>query len=175
MKKYLLSLLLLLLASPIFAGDFVTQFLNKCVDEKRPVNNVNIGKTMLNKMIDVTGDESLKAAFHDLKSIRLVTTENPKDSKFYFEKAKELASTDFESYQEVVSVNENKNKMSVLIRKEGENDQDVILISLDDNRNLTIITLSGKIDLALLSKLSSTLENKKTVKENEEPEHSGNN
>ncbi|MDR1517048.1 MAG: DUF4252 domain-containing protein [Dysgonamonadaceae bacterium] len=170
MKKYALALFAICLASPIFAGDFITRFLNQCVEGNRLVNNVNIGKTMLNKMIDITGDESLKTAFHDLRSIRLVTTENPSDSKFYFEKARDLASAEFGDYQEVVSVNEKRNKMSVLIREEGSDDQDIILILLDDNHNLTLITLSGKIDLASLSKLSTTLENRKMVGEDEKTE-----
>jgi len=43
------------------------------------------------------------------------------------------------------------------MKKEDEDKQDLILISLDENSKLTIITVSGKIDFHSFSKLSNTL------------------
>ena len=157
-KSIFIVLALFFIANSAFAGDFISQFLNKCVENERPVSNVNIGKTMLKRMTTLTNDESLKNAFQELNNIRIITTDNKKDSKYYFKKANELATEEFADYQEVVSLNESKNKMCILMKNPNEKSQDIILISLDDNNSLAIITVSGKMDLASLSKLSNTLE-----------------
>jgi len=88
-----------------------------------------------------------------------VSTENAKDSRYYFQKANELVHEEFSDYEEVVSVNEKNSKISVWMKKEDENNEDLILVSLDENSKLTIITVSGKIDFKSISKLSGTLKN----------------
>ncbi len=159
MRKTGLIIIILLSSASLFANDFVTQFIDKYSEEGRPLNNVNIGKTMLDKMAANTEDEELKNAFRELKSIRIVSSENAKDSKHYFQKANELVREEFSDYEEVVSVNEKDSRISVWMKNEDENRQNLILISLDENSKLTIITVSGKIDFKSISKLSGTLKN----------------
>jgi len=159
MRKTGLIIIILLSSASLFANDFVSQFIERYSEEDRPLNNVNIGKTMLDKMADNTEDEELKNAFRELKSIRIVSTENAKDSRHYFQKANELVREEFSDYEEVVSVNEKNSRISVWMKKEDEKKQDLILISLDENSKLTIITVSGKIDFKSISKLSGTLKN----------------
>lgn len=167
MRKTGLILIILLSSVSLFANDFVSQFIERYSEEDRPLNNVNIGKTMLDKMADNTEDEELKNAFRELKSIRIVSTENAKDSRHYFQKANELVRKEFSDYEEVVSVNEKNSRISVWIKKEDENKQDLILISLDENSKLTIITVSGKIDFKSISKLSGSLKNEPVLTDEE--------
>lgn len=157
MIRILLIFFTLFLATSVSANDFISRFLKECVETERPVNNVNIGKAMLNKMASNTSDEELKNTFRDLSSIRIITTEDKKDSKFYFEKAKEFAAEEFTDYTEVVSVNERKSKVNILLKKIDEKTQNLILIALDDDSKLTIITVSGNIDFKSISKLSNSL------------------
>lgn len=157
MKRIFLVLFTLFLATSTFANDFITRFLKECVETERPVSNVNIGKAMLNKMASNTSDEELKTTFRELNSIRIITTENKADSKFYFEKAKEMASSEFTDYKEVVSVNERRSKINILMKKTDEKTQDLILMALDDDSKLTIITVSGNIDFNSISKISDSL------------------
>ena len=157
MKRIFLVLFILLSATSIFANDFITKFLKECVETERPVSNVNIGKAMLNKMASNTSDEELKTTFRELNSIRIITTENKADSKYYFEKAKNMAFSEFTEYKEVVSVNERRSKINILMKKIDEKTQDLILIALDDDSKLTIITVSGNIDFNSISKISSSL------------------
>lgn len=163
MKKTLLLSLALLLTTSIFASDFVTKFLKECVETERPVNNVNIGNAMLNKMASNTSDEELKTTFRELNSIRIITTEDKTDSKYYFEKAKELALNEFTDFKEVVSVNERRSKVNILFKKIDEKSQELILIALDDDNKLTIITVSGNIDFNSISKLAGSLRESETV------------
>ena len=163
MKKNLLIIFALFLSTSVFANDFVTKFLQQCVEQNRPVSNVNIGRTMLNKMAANTNDEELKAAFKDLKSIRIITTEDKNDSRYYFNKAKETLAKEFADYKEVVSVNERKSKMNILLKKIDEKTQELILIALDDDSKLTIITVSGNINFESISKLSQSLRENDTA------------
>lgn len=170
MKRSFFIVFTLFLVTSVFANDFIGKFLKECVETDRPISNVNIGNAMLNKMAANTTDEELKATFRELNSIRIITTENKDDSKYYFEKAKELASSEFTDYVEVVSVNERRSKINILMKKIDEKTQDLILIALDDDSKLTIITVSGNIDFNSISKLSSTLRESGTeepVSENE--------
>lgn len=166
MKKIIFIATLFLFTNFAFAGDFINQFIQKCVEEGMPVNNVNIGKSMLDKMASSTDDEELKNIFHDLSSIRIITTENKKDSRIYFKKATELAAQEFSDYQEVVSVNERKTKITILQKQLNEKTQELIFIGLDEDSKLTIITVSGKIDFKSISKLSESFG--KEIKTNEE-------
>ncbi|MCE5205112.1 MAG: DUF4252 domain-containing protein [Porphyromonadaceae bacterium] len=165
MKKTILILTILLVPSLIFANSFVTQFINKYSEEDRPLSNVNIGKTMLDKMAANTEDEELKNAFRELKSIRIVSSENANDSRYYFGKANELVKQEFTDYEEMVSVNERNSRVSVWMKRDDKNVQELILISLDEESHLSIITVSGKIDLKSISKLSGTLKNESALTE----------
>ena len=169
MKRIFLVLFILLSATSIFANDFITQFLKECVETERPVSNVNIGKAMLNKMASNTSDEELKTTFRELNSIRIITTENKADSKYYFEKAKNMAFSEFTEYKEVVSVNERRSKINILMKKIDEKTQDLILIALDDDSKLTIITVSGNIDFNSISKISSSLREGETEEKTTDP------
>ena len=68
-----------------------------------------------------------------------------------------MAFNEFTDYKEVVSVNERRSKINILLKKIDEKTQDLILIALDDDSKLTIITVSGNIDFNSISKLSNSL------------------
>jgi abortive infection bacteriophage resistance protein len=72
----------------------------------------------------------------------------------------------------VVSVNEKLSRISVWMKKDKDKRQEIILISLDENSQLSIITVSGKIDFSTISKLSGTLKNEPDLTE-DQPEDSG--
>lgn len=165
MKKTLLTLFVLLCTTTVFANDFVTLFIEKYAEDKRPLNNVNIGKAMLEKMAASTNDEDLKKTFRELNSIHIVSSDNKRDSKHYFAKAHELIKAEFGDYEEVVSVNEKASKISVLMKRNDEETQNLILISLDEEDKLTIITVSGKIDFNSFSKLSGSIKSEQLVPE----------
>ena len=173
MNRTTILMIMLLASTTLFANDFITQFIQKYSEEDRPLNNVNIGKKMLDKMAANTQDEELQNTFKELHSIRIVNSDNAKDARYYFEKANELIETEFGDYEEVVSVNEKLSRISVWMKKDKDKRQEIILISLDENSQLSIITVSGKIDFSTISKLSGTLKNEPDLTE-AQPEDSGN-
>lgn len=157
MKKILLILSLLFFSISISADDFVNRFIEKYSESERPLNNVNIGKTMLDRMAENSSDEELKSAFKELTSIRIVSSEEPEDSRYYYDKANELVREAFSDYEEVVSVNESMSRISVFIKRESDEKQNLILITLDNNGKFSLVTVSGKIDFDSISKLSGSL------------------
>jgi len=168
MRKTLLLVFVLSLSASLFANGFVTLFMEQYAEDNRPLSNVNIGKTMLGKMAENTEDEELKQTFKELNSISIVSSDNKRDSRFYFKKANELAQEAFGDYEEVVSVNEKDSKISLWMKKADEDTTNLILISLDENSKLTIIAVSGKIDFQSMAKLSGSLKEEPiTTKESE--------
>jgi hypothetical protein len=159
MKIIIAVLFSLFLPAVLFADNFVSVFMDRCAEDGRRLNNVNIGKTMLDRMAANTDDEELKAAFKDLNSIRIISVDNVEDSEYYFEKAGELLKESFGDYREAVSLNETGSKISVWMKRQDEEMQDLILLSLDSDGKLSIITVSGKIDFNSISKLSGSLRN----------------
>ncbi len=159
MRRTLLILLSLFFSIAVFPSDFVNRFIEKYGESERPLDNVNIGKTMLERMADNTSDEELKNAFKELNSIRVVSSNDKEDSRYYFDKAHELVKDMFTEYEEVVSVNESMSKLSVFMKKESNEKQDLILITLDNGGKFSLITVSGKIDFNSISKLSGSLKN----------------
>lgn len=157
MKKTVLLSLALTISSALFANDFVKQFMEQFAEEKRPLSNVNIGKSMLDKMAANTADEQLKKTFSELNSISIVSSDNKKDSRHYFRKAHELIKEAFLDFEEMVSLNEHDSKISVWMKKEDEKRSHLILLSLDEESKFTLITVSGIIDLQSISKLSGAL------------------
>lgn len=141
----------------MFAGDFVTRFMEKHSQDKQfAINNVNIGNSMLEKMATHTEDIDLKKTFQNLNSIRIITSEDRKDSKDIYERAQTLVKDEFSDFKEIVSVNERKEKLNVLFKKIDEKNQELILLGIDADNKLTIISITGKIDFNSISKLSET-------------------
>ena len=81
MNRTTILMIMLLASTTLFANDFITQFIQKYSEEDRPLNNVNIGKKMLDKMAANTQDEELQNTFKELHSIRIVNSDNAKDSR----------------------------------------------------------------------------------------------
>lgn len=157
MKFIIIILFSLFLPGTLLADNFVSVFMERCAEEERPLSNVNIGQAMLDRMAANTDDEELKNTFKELNSIRMINSDNAEDSKYYFKKATELIKESFYDYTEAVSVTEMGSKISVWVKRLGEEKQDLILISLDNSGELSIITVSGKIDFDSISKLSGSL------------------
>ena len=157
MRIVLLMLFSVFLPSTLFADNFVSLFMEKCAEEERPLNNVNIGRTMLDKMAANTDDEELKNAFKELNSIRIISSDNVDDSKYYFKKANELIKESFYDYEEVVSLNEMGSKISVWVKNLNEEMQSLILFAIENDGKFSVITVSGKINFDSISKLSGSL------------------
>lgn len=157
MRAVIVLLFTLFLPASLLADNFISVFMEKYAQEDKLLNNVNIGKTMLDMMAENTADEELKNVFKELSSIRIVSSDDVEDSKYYFEMANDLFVESFTDYEEVVSVNETGSKISVWMNKQREEMQELILVALDGDGGFSVISVSGKIDFDSLSKLSGSL------------------
>lgn len=157
MRAVIVLLFTLFLPASLLADNFISVFMEKYAQEDKLLNNVNIGKTMLDMMAENTADGELKNVFKELDSICIVSSDDVEDSKYYFEMANDLFVESFTDYEEVVSVNETGSKISVWMNKQGEEMQELILVALDGDGGFSVISVSGKIDFDSLSKLSGSL------------------
>lgn len=157
MRAVIVLLFTLFLPASLLADNFISVFMEKYAQEDKLLNNVNIGKTMLDMMAENTADGELKNVFKELDSICIVSSDDVEDSKYYFEMANDLFVESFTDYEEVVSVNETGSKISVWMNKQGEELQELILVALDGDGGFSVISVSGKIDFDSLSKLSGSL------------------
>lgn len=160
MKKTVLIAWLIALPALLSASDVVALFMERYAEDNRPLNNVNIGKAMLERMAEETTDEELKKTFSMLNSIRIISSDSKRDSRHYFRKAEELISESYSDYQEVVSVNEENRRISVWLKEMSESEQDMILLSLDEEGKFTLINVTGQIDFEAISRLSGSLKNR---------------
>lgn len=160
MKKTVLIAWLIALPALLSASDVVALFMERYAEDNRPLNNVNIGKAMLERMAEETTDEELKKTFSMLNSIRIISSDSKRDSRHYFRKAEELISESYSDYQEVVSVNEENRRISVWLKEMSESEQDLILLSLDEEGKFTLLNVTGQIDFDSISRLSGSLKNK---------------
>ncbi|NLX65347.1 MAG: DUF4252 domain-containing protein [Bacteroidales bacterium] len=99
----------------------------------------------------------MKNAFKELNSIRIISSDNVDDSKYYFKKANELIKESFYDYEEVVSLNEMGSKISVWVKNLNEEMQSLILFAIENDGKFSVITVSGKINFDSISKLSGSL------------------
>ena len=53
-----------------------------------------------------------------------------------------MAAAEFSDFEELASINEKGSQINILLRKSDEKMQDLILIALDNESKLTIITVS---------------------------------
>lgn len=157
MRAVIVLLFTLFLPASLLADNFISVFMEKYAQEDKLLNNVNIGKTMLDMMAENTADGELKNVFKELDSICIVSSDDVEDSKYYFEMANDLFVESFTDYEEVVSVNETGSKISVWMNKQREEMQELILVALDGDGGFSVISVSGKIDFDSLSKLSGSL------------------
>lgn len=157
MRAVIVLLFTLFLPASLLADNFISVFMEKYAQEDKLLNNVNIGKTMLDMMAENTADGELKNVFKELDSICIVSSDDVEDSKYYFEMANDLFVESFTDYEEVVSVNETGSKISVWMNKQGEEMQELILVALDGDGGFSVISVSGNIDFDSLSKLSGSL------------------
>lgn len=157
MRMITMVLFLMLLSLPAAADNFVSLFMEQCAEVERPLNNVNIGRTMLEKMASNTDDEELKNTFKQLNSIRIVSSDSEEDSRYYYKKANELMKNSFADYEEAVSMTDMGSKITIWIKQLGDGKQDLILISLESDGKLFIINVNGKIDFDTISKLSGSI------------------
>lgn len=165
MKKALLVTWLVIIPAILIANDFVMLFMERCAETNRPLNNVNIGKAMLERMAENTNDEELKEAFSKLNSIRIISSDSKRDSRHYFRKADELVREAYADYREVVSVNEQDTRISVWLKEVSDEEQHLILLSLDEEGKFTVITVTGVIDFNSIARLSGSLKDKPELME----------
>ncbi|MFO8130024.1 MAG: DUF4252 domain-containing protein [Bacteroidales bacterium] len=154
---------LFLLPSFLVAQDSPTTKLFEKYNGKEGFTTVHITKelfSMISQMEDTNNHEmsDMKDAMEGLKFIRILMLEDKcKVSKKDFENfRKEIQDFDLEGFSELMQVKESDQLVKFMIRKEGENFQEMLLL-IDQPDQSGFISIYGNLDMQAMSKLSKTM------------------
>ncbi len=128
------------------------------------VTSVNISREMFRLMMafDAGTSEDAKAAqdvIDNLNGLKILTYDARKGDEFSTFKAEVYDILKKKKFSELMTVQEEGQKIDFMIRKKGEDIIELLLIANEnDDRELAIISFFGIIDLNAISKLSQSVQ-----------------
>ena len=152
---FLVILLSAVLYLPAAAQNFSTRFLDNVNSNSLSVVTVN--SSMIEAMKSQISDKKLLEFFDELNFLRVITVKNNRtDAEIYYgasvamiKKSKDLRS--------LVSSQEGIHRLQIMMLPAAQGKaKEIVLINYDGN-NLTIVNITGNINISNLSELSSSL------------------
>lgn len=166
-RKYWLLLPLLLLGAGAFAqDDAIGKFFGKYIEDSR-FTVVSISPKMFRLLGKVNWDSipsDVKQTVTKLHSLRILSTEST-PQQFYKEA---LTRIDMKEYEELITVRNKNENVRFVVKESGGTIKELLMIAVDD-KDFTLMSFVGDIDLDKMSQLSSSMsikgmENLKNVK-----------
>jgi hypothetical protein len=156
MKRQLLVIGAFLVCSAIYAQtNPIDELFNKYSDQEG-FTYVSISGRMLNLLGSLEAESKPDNIMLRLKSIRILSEDDSISTKkinFFLELRK---SFDFSAYDELMVVKEGHDQTMFLVRQNGDNISELLVISGGIGGN-SLISIKGNINLKELSELSNTL------------------
>lgn len=156
LSRFLLVLVsLLLIGTGAFAqDDAIGKFFGKYVDDSR-FTVISISPKMFRLLSQSNWDTipaDLRQTVSKLQSLRILRTETT-PQQFYKEA---FARIDKKEYEELITVRDHNENVHFLVKEEGDRIHELLMIAVDDG-NFTLMSFVGDIDLAKMSRLSSSM------------------
>ena len=140
----------------VFAqDDAIGKFFGKYVDDNR-FSLVSVSPKMFRLFSNVNWDTipaNLKETVTKLRSLRILSTEIT-PLQFYKEA---LSRIDMKEYEELITIREKNDNVRFVIKETGNVVHELLMIAVDE-KEFTLLSFVGDIDLDKLSRLSSSLE-----------------
>lgn len=140
----------LLFTLSVFAQDAAGVFLEKYGKDDN-LEVISIGKKMFGMMDDASiGDLDIKAVIDGLENIKIIKSKDANLNDDYFDSAMKTLEKSGE-YQQLKT----NGNFSVLMIKENRNVvKELVFISTDSDNGFSLISLTGNIDMDMLTKIS---------------------
>jgi hypothetical protein len=139
----------------VFAqDDAIGKFFGKYIDDSR-FTVVSFSPKMFRLLSKVNWDtipSNVKQSVSKLQSLRILSTETT-PQQFYNEA---LARIDRKQYEELVTVRDKNQNVHFLIKAEGDKIHELLMVAVDE-REFTLMSFVGDIDLDAMSRLSSSM------------------
>ena len=146
--------LLLMSAGAFCQEDAIGTFFGKYVDDPR-FSVVSISPKMFRLLSKANWDtipSDLKQTVMHLQSLRIVSTETT--PMVFFKEA--MTRIDRKQYEELITVRSGGDNVHFMTREEGGVIRELVMIAVDD-KEFTLMSFVGDIDLDRLSRLSSDM------------------
>lgn len=159
MKKALLTLLLTLSITSASANDFLDDVEN--IVGSNPEVNINLGTGLINTILAFAGeDEDTKEAADVLSGLSKVKISvfdisNNKNTKKLTSLIKsKISKLTSQGYEQIVTVREDDELVHIVAKVDGQLLEDAMIIVMDAEDELVVLSLDGDINLKQLAQLS---------------------
>ena len=135
-------------------NDAISKYFDKYMDDES-FTVVYISSKMFEMFakIDPDVDEEVKEVIRDLKGLRILVREEG-GLKYYKEAIKKI---DFNEYEELMTVRDDGTNVKFVVKEQGDLIKELLLIVGGDDE-FVLMSFTGKIDLAKISKLAKDVE-----------------
>lgn len=157
-KKGIATLILILISLNTIAQKDPVDKLFEKYSGKEGFTTVLISSKMFSMFSDMeAGDDELNKMMSNIESIKILTTEDESlldpDINFYEEIMNELS---LDEYEELMVVKEKNQDIKFLVKEKKDEIVELLLV-IGGERNNTLISIRGIIDLKSISRLSKSL------------------
>jgi hypothetical protein len=152
------------------AQNFSTELLNS-VDQRRTsveflglvtrqnVSVVTVNSSMIESLRRREQNREVQAFLSELDFLRIMTVDNPRNAAAFYQTAISLIGKNAD-FEELLSMKEGRQRV-VIVAQAPENNRtsEIVMISYIHNASLTIVNITGDIDISDLSQLATTIRN----------------
>ena len=158
MKKLAFTILLTLSITTATSKTFIQEL--KHAVGTNPEVSINLGSWLFNTMLSFSNDEDVqeaKALMQGLDKIKVTVFDISKAnnlkkvSSVVKSKIKKLSNS---GYETLVTVKDEGDLVYIVAKVNGQLLQDAMIIALEENDELVVISLQGEVDLEQLAKIS---------------------
>ncbi|MEA1886644.1 MAG: DUF4252 domain-containing protein [Bacteroidota bacterium] len=157
MKKSILLLFLLVFTVSSFAQRNPIDVMFDKYAGNEGITTVFISSKMFSMMAGVDlDDEELEDVINNLKSIRILTVDDPELNNklnFFTELEKDL---DFSGYEELMMVKKSDRDLKFLVKEKGKRIDELLMIGGGPGQNV-LISIKGDLDLKNIASISKTM------------------
>ena len=154
LRALALTSLLLMGAGAFAQDDAIGKFFGKYLDDSR-FTVISISPKMFRLLSKSNWDTipgDLRQTVSKLQSLRILSTETT-PQQFYKEA---FARIDKKEYEELITVRDRNENVHFMVKEEGDRIHELLMIAVDED-GFTLMSFVGDIDLAKMSRLSSSL------------------
>jgi hypothetical protein len=171
MKRKIIALIICIACiSTAYAQNFSTEFLSSInqrrtspeffgIVTQRNISVVTVNSSMIESLRRREQNREVQAFLSELDFLRIMTVDNPRNAAAFHTTALTLLSekTDFE---ELLSIEEGRQQVLIkALTPENNRTPEIVMISYIHNASLTIVNITGNVDISDLSQLATTIRN----------------
>lgn len=169
-KKYITLILCIICISTANAQNFSTDFINSIKQRKvsveflglvtqRNISVVTVNSSMLESLRRREQNQKVQDFLSELTFLRIMTVDNPQNVIAFHETALSLLSKN-KDFEELLSKEEGRQQILIVaLTPKNNRTNEVVMISNINDTSLTIVNITGNIDISDLSQFATITRN----------------